>query len=162
MYSCRESGQYLKTSSITYIKLFRTCVWYGLLNVVDVSCDMLRDAAVRVTICVQWVLVLSNCGVCLWMYIVVVVRWLRGPLLILMLRLWWWLKVSIKSFSTVKAFMTGFVVEMTFWDIPIAIVSTSSLLSYSFPNFWDDWERLAEGGNSLVVLSSICFGMCRS
>ena len=37
--------------------------------------------------------------------------------------------MSIKSFSTVKAFMTGFVAKLTFWDIPIAIVSTSSLVS---------------------------------
>ena len=43
----------MQTSSITYIKLVRTCVWCGLLNVVDVSCDMVRGADVRVLICVQ-------------------------------------------------------------------------------------------------------------
>ena len=65
--------QYLQTSSYTYIKLVRTRVWCGLLNVVDVRCDMVRDAAIRVLICVQRVLVLCICGVCLWVCIVVVV-----------------------------------------------------------------------------------------
>ena len=39
--------------------------------------------------------------------------------------------MSIKSFLIVKAFMIGFVAELTFWDIQIAIVSTSSLVSAS-------------------------------
>ena len=62
----------MENSSITYIKLARTYVWCGLLNVVDVGCDMVRGGVVKVPICVQCVLVLNICGVCLWIYVVVV------------------------------------------------------------------------------------------
>ena len=73
MHSCGASGQYFQTSSITYIKMVRTRVWCGLLTAVDVDCDMVRGDVVRVPICVQPILVLCICGVCLWVCIVVVV-----------------------------------------------------------------------------------------